>query len=396
LEMAESRSGPREPLTRYPVTFVLAMCSNFFFFSSMYLLVAPLPRYVDALGGGPFIVGLAMGAFSITAVLSRPLSGKVVDSAGAKPMLIAGAANFGIASLLYLWTSSIPLFIANRLFNGLGIAFFTTAYMAFIAGLASVSRRGQAMGIAFIAPGLALVISVTLGDAVLNLMGFDYIFLMASAAGFLSMVLALLLRPPQARVEFSGATRNFLPVLRQRAVWLSALASVVGAAAYGSVFTFMPLFVKGRGLDNVGYFFTAYAITFMLAVMPAGSLSDRVGRKWVIVPSMAGTALAFWLLAPASGAVWLLGVAALYGLMFASGRLALDAFLVDHVSPTTRGTAMSIQYGGFDLGVGIGGFVMGLVAGAFGYPAMYALVGVLVLLSALLFALMGHDVERLA
>ncbi len=384
----------REPLTRYPVTFVLAMCSNFFFFSSMYLLVSPLPRYVDALGGGPFIVGLAMGAFSITAVLSRPLSGKVVDRAGAKPMLIAGAANFGIASLLYLWTSSIPLFIANRLFNGLGIAFFTTAYMAFIADLASVSRRGQAMGIAFVAPGLALVISVTLGDAILNLMGFDQIFLTASAAGFLSMVLALLLRPPKARVEFSGATRNFLAVLRQRGVWLSTLMSVVGAAAYGSVFTFMPLFVNGRGLDNVGYFFMAYAITFMLAVMPAGSLSDRVGRKWVIVPSMAGTALAFWLLAPASGAVWLLGVAALYGIMFASGRLALDAFLVDHVSPTVRGTAMSIQYGGFDLGVGIGGFVMGLVVGAFGYPAMYALVGVLVLLSALLFALMGHDVER--
>jgi predicted MFS family arabinose efflux permease len=361
----------------------------------MYLLVSPLPRYVDELGGDPFVVGLAMGAFSITAVLSRPLSGKVVDSAGSKPMLIAGAANFGIASLLYLWTSSIPLFIANRLFNGLGISFFTTAYMAFIAGLASVSRRGEAMGIAFIAPGLALVISVTLGDAILNLMGFERIFITAAAAGFISMVLALLLRPPEIKVEFSGATRGFWPVLKQRAVWLSTLVSVVGAAAYGSVFTFMPLFVHGRGLDNVGYFFTAYAITFMLAMIPSGTLSDRIGRKWVIVPSMVGTALVFWLMAPANGAVWLLAAAALYGMMFSSGRLAMDAFLVDHVSPTARGTAMSIQYGGFDVGVGIGGFGMGLVAGAFGYPAMFALVGAVVLLSATLFAVMARDAERL-
>jgi predicted MFS family arabinose efflux permease len=391
----------REPLTRHPVTFVLAMCSNLFFFSSMYLLVSPLPRYVDALGGGPFIVGLAIGAFSIAAVLSRPFSGRIVDRMGAKPMLIAGAANFGIASLLYLWTSSISLFIANRLFNGLGISFFTTAYMTFIVGLASVSRRGEAMGIAFISEGLALVISVTLGDSILHLLGFREIFMVASAAGFLSMTLAIFLRPTRNQDERPesenppATSMKFIQVLKQRGVWTTALVMLVQASAYGSLLTFMPLYAGGRGLDNVGYFFSAYAVTFMLFTMPVGTISDRLGRKPVIVASMIGMATVFWLLAAVRGFSWFIGVGALYGITFAGARLSLDASMVDHADPGARGTAMSIQYGSVDMGVGIGGFVMGLVAGASGYPVMFAFVGVLALSSALFFSVIGRDVKGL-
>ncbi len=133
----------------------------------------------------------------------------------------------------------------------------------------------------------------------------------------------------------------------------------------------------------------------MLFTMPVGTISDRLGRKPVIVASMIGMATVFWLLAAVRGFSWFIGVGALYGITFAGARLSLDASMVDHADPDARGTAMSIQYGSVDMGVGIGGFMMGLVAGASGYPVMFAFVGVLALSSALFFSVIGRDAKGL-
>jgi MFS family permease len=164
---------------------------------------------------------------------------------------------------------------------------------------------------------------------------------------------------------------------------------VVLAVGYGSILTFLPLFAMEQGIDNPGLFFTAYGLTLIAAQFLAGRVSDRVGRFRVLVPAMVLLALAFPALALVQSLPLLLGVAVLYGLGFGSARATLNALMVDTVPAETRGMAMSVAYGSFDLGIGLGSYLLGWVAQVWGYQVMYGSVGVVCLLGVAAFALLA-------
>ncbi len=161
------------------------------------------------------------------------------------------------------------------------------------------------------------------------------------------------------------------------------------AVSYGSILTFLPLFAIQQGIDNPGLFFTAYGLTLIAAQVLAGRVSDRVGRFRVIVPAMVLLALAFPVLALVQSLPLLLGVAVLYGLGFGSARATLNALMVDAVPAEIRGMAMSIAYGSFDLGIGLGSYLLGWVAQIWGYQVMYGSVGVICLLGVAVFAFLA-------
>jgi MFS family permease len=161
------------------------------------------------------------------------------------------------------------------------------------------------------------------------------------------------------------------------------------AVTYGSILTFLPLFALQQGIDNPGLFFTAYGLTVIAAQVLAGRVSDWVGRVRVIVPAMVLLALAFPVLASVQSLPLLLGVAVLYGLGFGGARVNLNALMVDRVPTSIRGMAMSIAYGSFDLGIGLGSYLLGWVAQIWGYQVMYGSVGVVCLLGVVVFALLA-------
>jgi len=365
----------------YPVDFFLAMLANFLFFFSFQLLLTPLPIYVERIGGEPAQVGLVMGALALAAIFSRPGMGRVVDRLGRKPALLFGSATFAVAPLLYLSARSVPQLVAVRLFHGLGLGAFTTAYIALIADLAPSGRRGEAMGLAATASPLSLMIAPPLGTSLMESQGFAPLFAVAASAAALSLAAGLPIAEPQAD-RSPASDGGFFQVVRRRGVWVPSVAAGVVALTYGSVITFLPLFAARRGIEGVGFFFTAYALAIIAVQALAGRLSDRVGRRMVAVPAMICIGLAFFALAHAHSTPWLAAVGIAYGLGFGGARTTLDALIADSVPLTLRGTAMGIDYASFDLGIGLGSFLLGLVAEAWGYGSMYGLVGAICLAGA--------------
>jgi len=350
------------------------MLANFLFFFSFQLLYTPLPIYVERIGGEPAQVGLVMGALSLASISSRPGLGRLVDRLGRKPILLLGAAIFAAAPLLYLSARSIPQLVAVRLLHGLGLGAFTTAYIALITDLAPSGRRGEAMGLAATASPLSLMIAPPLGTSLMESRGFAPLFIVAASAATLSLAAGLPIAEPE--VDRSPPPKGgFLRVVRRRGVWVPSVAAGVVALTYGSVITFLPLFAARRGIKGVGFFFTAYALAIIGVQALAGRLSDRVGRRMVAVPAMICMGLTFFALAHARSTPWLVAVAVAYGLGFGGARTTLDASIADSVPPALRGTAMGIDYASFDLGIGLGSLLLGLVAEAQGYGNMYSLVG---------------------
>jgi MFS family permease len=369
------------------------MLNNFLFFASMHLLTVPLPLYVERIGGNPSQVGLVMGTFAMAAILARPFVGRLVDRLGGKPSLLLGSLIFTIGPLLYVVSRSVPALLVARFLHGFGISATSTAYIVIISALAPPGRRGEAIGLSAAAMPVALMTAPAIGASLLEPWGFASLFVLSASVAALSLLTAVFVVEPRSRdrndhsdEESEGA---FFQVIRLRSVWVPSGAMGVMGVTYGSILTFLPLFAIKQDIVNPGLFFTAYGLTVIAAQVLAGRVSDWLGRVRVIVPAMVLLALAFPMLASVRSLPLLLGVAVLYGLGFGGARVNLNALMVDRVPASIRGMAMSVAYGSFDLGIGLGSYLLGGVAQIWDYQVMYGSVGVVCLLGVVVSAFLA-------
>ncbi len=363
-------------LRAYPRDFYLLLVATFLLFANLHLLIPVLPLYVESLGRASD-VGLVVGAFSITAIASRPITGRWVDTWGRRPVLLMGSVVFGLGTLLYIPAVSVPILVAIRLLLGFGITFFTTAYVALAADLAPAGRRGEALGFAGLSFPVSLIFVPSLSVEILRVFGFEAVFLAASLSAGAGLLVILLIGEPPHNPGDRDQGRGFRQVIRVRGVWTPAMMRFALGLSFGAVLAFLPIFVLERGLSNPGLFFTAYGAALLLVPIPAGRLSDRVGRVAVVGLGTAVAAVALGLLRGLDTLELMVLVGLLYGLGFGGARVALDASVADAVPDRERGTAFGVVFGAFDLGIGLGSYLTGMIAVMIGYADLYFLTAIL-------------------
>jgi MFS family permease len=374
----------------YSPTFYLAFLASLLFFSSLHLLITPLPMYIEALGGGPVQVGLAGTSFAIAALVLRPYMGRLVDTQGRKRALLIGAAIFTIGPLSYTVATSLPAFQVARMFHGIGISAFTSAYYVLIADVTPPSRWGSALGLAGIAPSVSMIIASPMGTLLLEHTSYTLVFIVAGLMALASLVVVLLIDEPRRATtpSQSGDPGNagVLDVARLRGVLAPSLVTLTLGLSYGSVLSFLPLFALDRGLGNVGFFFTVSSLSIVASRSVAGRLSDRVGRLPVILPLAAILGLSLIGLNWTYAFGTLMVMAALQGTGFGGARVGLETMVVDNAPARARGAALSLVYFCFDTGIAASGLILGAVANLAGYGRGYLMVGGVCFLTLILFA----------
>lgn len=380
----------QEPLSAgYPLAFYLAFLANFLFFSSMHLLITPLPLYIEKIGGQASEVGLAMGSFAIASIITRPYMGRLADTWGRKPTLLVGAIMFILGPLSYIVARSVPLLLAARMFHGIGIAAFTSAYFALIADVTPAARRGEALGVGGVAPFVSMIVASPLGTSLIGRVSFPVIFLGAALAALSSLIIVILLQEPEkASVAPDPERRDeggLLQVARLRGVWAGSLATLAVGLTYGATYSFLPLFARDRGLGNVGFFFTVSGIVIMLTRFILGRISDKIGRVPVILPMFVVLAISMTGLNWTYGFFMLLLMAFMNGLGFGGTRVGLDTLVVDSAPTGATGAALGILFTCFDTGIGVGSVATGIFASLTGYGNMYLLLAVICIFTTVAF-----------
>jgi MFS family permease len=361
---------------RYSPSLYLTIAANFFFFASFQWSFVALPGYIQELGGDAALIGLAYGLFTLSAVVARPGVGWLADHWGRKPVLLLGAAIFALSSVLYALTSSLWPFMIVRLFHGLGISAFTTAYTALVADLAPPERLGEAVGLSGVTGNLGLLFAPALGAYLVVQWGYSAHFLVAAVIAVASIAMLLPVREPQRETPAEAKGSDFWTVAKVRTVWLAALGSTGLAVAYGAILSFLAPFAVERQLTAAGLYFSAYAVAMMIAQAIAGWLSDRIGRRAVAAPGMAVAALSMFALAGAHTDAAVLAAGAGLGLGWGLSRAALDTAVVDAVAPELRGSAVGFLYTWIDIGIGAGSFGLGIVAQRQSYAASFYLAAI--------------------
>jgi len=353
--------------------FVFATLANFANAFGMQMLIATLPVYVISLGGSNADAGLVSGALALTALLFRPLLGWLTDAWRRRPLVLIGTSFYGFASVVYLLAGSIPLLLLGRLVHGFGLSCYTTAANAYVADIAPIKRRAEAMGLFAAAQAFGLIIGPVIGFVLVGSTGFRYLFYftggLAFAAFFISVFTKERPHPRKIKPEPWSPRTGIVAFDALPVAWM-ALSMGIG---FGAIHAFISIFAQSRGVQNPGFYFMVQAIALLVSRAFAGRLADQYGRVIAIIPGVILMVVALALLPLAHGFPYFVASASLFGLGFGSAQPATMALLIDRVRSEQRGLATSTYFTGFDVGISIGSILLGVVSQRWGFGLMWSI-----------------------
>lgn len=346
-----------------------------------------LPGFLDDLGASEVEIGLIFGISALAAVLIRPIVGRALDRLGRKPVIHFGNVLNVISILLYLTVTAItPWLYLVRIVHGIALAILFSALFTYGADVVPESRRTEGLALFGVSGLLPIAVAGVVGDIILNVAGFDELFLTAAVFAALALLLALPLKERKPGRTAGNEPKGFLAIVRLR--HLRPLWWMAGGFAFvvTGYFTFLRTFVDETGIGTVGLFFGAYGITAVLLRVFLGWLPDRVGAKRVLYPAMGSLAAGFLVLAAASTGAHVAIAGVLAGVGHGFGFPIFSAMVATRAPIEDRGSAMSFFTALFDFGILVGGPILGAIITVLGYPSMFAFSGLLIVAVTVVFA----------
>ncbi|MDE0462290.1 MAG: MFS transporter [Caldilineaceae bacterium] len=387
------------------------------FFAAFYALLVPIPLYLEAEGLPDWQIGLVLGAFGVASLVGRPLTGAVSDSLGSRPVILFGTVALAAGAVLMSFTSNPALLFLLRVLQAAGYVTFTTAATALVADLAEPERRGAALALFGAAANVAITLTPAAVSAGLDLLTPQFACPTAPcpawctqaleaastvedscplwgrgighSAFFLSSGLSLLACAlvwwviPRATTPAVPVFRPAQLVSLPKPLRGPMLTTALFGISFGALFAFLPLLAERRELASVGAAYTVYGVAIIATRILTGRLLDRVNRGQVLLPALVVNAIGLAGLAASADTLLLAGSAVLMGIGSGISHPALIAICVDRMPPAQRGRATAGFYLAFDLGIGAGSWLLGLVLDGFGLTGLYIAASVVSVIGAL-------------
>jgi len=375
-----------------------------------------------------------MASFAAGLLLFRPKMSVFTDKKGRKPALIIGLSVIALAPVFYLaagqvptqsltlpifgWVinSSVLLLAFVRAFHGLSVAAFSTAYTAAVADMAPPQNRGELISFMSLAGPTGMAMGPALGGYLSS--SFTLAFLTMTAMGSVGALLVLMSqeppRPPVDHAVNNASSPNLIPssdsishsvnefvnesanppkkplfwrLLFTPPIRIPALILFMVGTAFGSMVTFMPLYVTEMGWDiNIGLVFTVSAVASFSIRTFTGTASDQLGRGRFISLGLIFYTLSMVTLCFSNSPQMLLLSGAFQGAGSGTTIPIISALMTDRSRPGQRGITFGLCLTGFDLGIALAGPVMGRIADLSGsYSLVFALAGCMTLLGLIIF-----------
>ena len=348
-------------------------------FTTFGMVVLALPLYSkDELGRGSLGVGVAMGAGSLTSMLSSPLSGRLGDRRGRRPLLLAGAAVMVVCYLALALNPGLGAVVAIRLLAGAAEATFVVGAYTAIADIAPEARRGEAMSLVTLASYIGLTIGPVLADLVLGGDRFAAVWFVAAGLVIGSSVMIATLRETRPEAD-EHASAGWLP---PRGALLPGLLVLLGLLGFGGFAAFAALYARDLGIDRPGLVFALFGGVISLVRAFGRRIPDTLGARRTLVVSFLTLATGL-----ATIGAWQSTTGLLVGtVVFAAGQALTypsAVLLAMEATSTAERSAAVGSVGAFiDVAIGLGAVLLGGVAAVAGYGGAF-LVAAAVALSGL-------------
>jgi predicted MFS family arabinose efflux permease len=245
---------------------------------------------------------------------------------------------------------------------------FTAASFSHIAATAPPDRRAEAFGIFGLAFFLPVSVGGWLGEWVIRRADYNGLFAAAIGMAVVSALFPIWIREPETRERLSFAS---LSVFLGRAFLVPNTAGYLFGMAYGTIITFLPVYLLEIGKGSIGVFVFVYAMTVIATRVLGRRLLDRLPRERMTLFALLLLGMGNLLIPFAGTGAGLAAVGAAagggHGLLFP----ALSALVLDRAKSDAGGMAMAMFTGAFDMGMVTGAAAFGFVVELYGYGPMF-------------------------
>ncbi|MBV9514079.1 MAG: MFS transporter [Mycobacteriaceae bacterium] len=355
-----------------------------------YGVVSPvLPQYARNFGVTISAATFVISAFAAMRLCFAPVSGILVQRLGERRVYVSGILIVSLSTGACAFARSYWQLLLFRSLGGIGSTWFFVSSLGLMIRVSPENARGRVAGMFSTAFLIGSVAGPVLGSMTAGLglsapfVIYGIALLIAAAVVFFSLRHSSLAAPEQS----TEPAVTLRAALRQKA-YRAALASnfATGWSVFGLRMALVPLFVSeilGRGAGMAGVALATFAAGNVSAVVPSGYLSDRVGRRTLLIIGLSVSGVATATVGWASSFPLFLAGAYVAGAaagMFSSPQQAAVADIIG--SKARAGTALAAFQMMADLGSIVGSFGVGEIAQHFSFGAAFLISGAILVAAA--------------
>ena len=363
------------------------MTANFSLFFAFYVLTPLLPLYLsEHFGATKDVIGLVLSGYTITALLFRPFSGYFVDSFPRKTVLMISFAAFSIFFAGYLAASTLLLFTIVRTLHGGPFGALTVSNATVAIDVLPSSRRTEGIGYYGMSNNLAMAIAPTIGIFVYRWThSFELLFWIAVVVACLGWLTDATVTLPAKEIQRNKSKLSLDRFFLIRG-WLLGLNMVAFGFCFGVLSNYLAIYGKEQlGITGgTGTFFMLCSIGLILSRLQGGK-ALRNGRLtfnagsgmcislvgytiFILLPTLAHI---FHQPSSLFTLVGYYGCAILLGLGNGHMWPAFQNMTICVAPNNQRGTANSTILISWDIGMGLGILLGGIIAEHLGYNAAF-------------------------
>ncbi|MFC4401629.1 MFS transporter [Gracilibacillus xinjiangensis] len=354
----------------WSLSFIFVVISNALVFMIFEMLLPTLPLFVTSLGGGASQVGLVTGIFMLSAILTRPFAGMLATKFDKKILLILGILIIALSTGAYYLSSNISTLLLIRLVHGAGFGLVTTYFATIAAEIIPKDRRGEGIGYFGVGETVAISVGPMIGIMTLELYDFQRLFFGGMAVLLLSVIMAVFIKRAPEGKELDKQVSGKFKLLEKRVLFPALLIFLIGIAA-GGIMSFFSLYAIERDFTQVGLFFLLIAAASFIIRLLSGKLFDKYGPSVILIPGSVLSIVGLIILYIAVNDSMFLIAAIFYGFGFGAIFPAVQTWCMNLVEEHEHEGAMASFFNFFDLGIGGGSFILGLVATVTSYQTVY-------------------------
>lgn len=345
--------------------------------SSQVIIISPiLPNISAEIGVPESRLSLLVTAYALFLGLFALMTGPISDKLGRRRILLLGCFSMSIALFLHAIANSFLSLLVVRILAGSAGGMLSGAAVAYVGDYFPYERRGWANGWVMSGVAAGQIVGIPLGKFLAGTMSFRWPFIVYGIAMAMALLLVAQFVPQpdvqrtKGRLTIQRSLSNYAKLLTETKIVAAAAAYTLMFSGIGLYLVFLPTWLETDVLlsnNDIVFLFLVGGIMNVLTGPLAGRISDKVGRKPLIISSCIGLSIIMITTTLVINGRWMAYV--FFGLsmvMIAMRISPFQALITALVSADRRGILMSLSIAIGQVGMAVGSALAGFVYERFG------------------------------
>lgn len=345
------------------------------------MIISPiLPLIGEELDIADAALGTLVSAYALMVGVFAIISGPISDKIGRRRILLLGTGTMTLALVMHVFVKDYVSFLAVRIFAGVAGGVLSGAAVSYVGDYFPYERRGWATGWIMSGSAFGQIIGIPLGIVIAGRLGIRAPFGLFAVTMALTWLLILFkvpqpdVRRSEGRLTALGAFRDYLEMLRRPEIAWASVAFFLMFLGLSLYVVYLPTWLERSFADatpnGIAMLFLVGGLANVFTGPQAGRISDRVGRKGIILAACAGLSVVMLLTTVIVTSFWAAYPVFFLTMVLVAMRISpFSALLTALVNDHRRGALMSLTVALGQVGFAVGGAVAGPLFAGRGYSS---------------------------